>query len=172
VITLSPQGRRLLSLLYVAAVLISLDQLIDLLGGVWPFQFGVVGWRFGAFGLGVARLEFLALADALAVATAIFLEHRRVLLFLGAVHLLLGLFLVAGLGLFMLDGLQIRRMMRPERVRQLDVAALRTLAAAGSACLACFAVSIVVWRNRQLRSKEEKPREGFLVSAAKGPAHE
>ena len=170
---LSPQGRRLLGLLYVAALVIFLDQALDLVASVWPMRFGTATWRFGTFGLGLGRLEFLALADAMAVATAIWLEHRRVLVWLGIIHLLVGVFLAAGIGLFVLDGLQVRRLIRRERVGEFDLAALRSLLGAGAACLACLALSIGVWRTRQIEAKAAKSREGILVTGGGGrPARE
>src|SRR5262249_59868918 len=108
VITLSPQGRRLLPLIYVAALVILVDQSLDLFASIWPLNPGVLQWRFGAFGLGLSRLEFLALADAMAIATAVVLEHRRFLVVLAVIHLVLGIAILAGLGLFVLDGIQIR----------------------------------------------------------------
>ena len=172
-ITLSPQGRRLLSLLYVAALVILVDQSLDLMSAVWPIRGGLATWRFGTFGLATARLEFLALADALALVTALYLGHRRLIVVLGVLHLLIGLFLAAGLGLFLLDGLQIRRAMQPERVRELEIAGLRTVMLGGMACLACLAVAVAVWRTRQVEAKSAKPREGFLVTGAPGaPTHE
>jgi hypothetical protein len=164
--TLSPQGRRLLALLYVAAAIILLDQLVDLGGGVWPFHPEMPNWRVGSFGVALSRLEFLALADALAVATALYLDHRRVLVFLAVMHLLVGVVLLAGMALFTLDTLQIRRVIRSDRVRQLDIAALRTLAMAGIASLACFALAITVWKTRQRQAKESKPRDAILVTGS------
>ena len=164
--TLSPQARRLLPLLYLAAALIFLDQALDILGGVWPPHFDLTNWRVGTFGVVLARLEFIALADALAVATALFLDHRKVLAFLAIVHLVAGLVIVAGTGLFALDVLQLRRLMRPERVRQLDIAALRTVVVAGAAALACLIFPIAVYRTRQRQAKEKAPRESMLVASA------
>jgi hypothetical protein len=165
-VNLTPQGRRMLSLLYVAAAIILLDQILDVVGGVWPFHPDMVNWRVGTFGVALARLEFIALADALAVATAFYLDHRRVLAFLAVVHLLIGLVLLTGMALFALDSLQLRRTIRPERVRQLDIATLRTLALGGAASLACFALAITVWRTRQRQAKEAKPREAILVTGS------
>jgi hypothetical protein len=168
-VNLTPQGRRLLSLLYVAAALIVLDQTLDLFSALYPFRTDLPNWRVGAFGVTLARLEYLALADALAVATAFYLEHRKVLIGLAAAHLVVGVGILAGLGLFTLDTLQIRRLMQPERVRRLDIAALRTLALGGSAALACFILTITVWKSRQRPAKEAK-REAILVSSARGQA--
>lgn len=164
--TLSPQARRLLPLLYLAALLIFLDQALDILGGVWPLHLDLTNWRVGTFGVILSRLEFIALADALAVATALFLDQRKVLAFLAIVHLLTAIAIVAGTGLFALDVLQLRRLMRPERVRQLDLAAVRTIALAGASSLACLIFSIAVWRTRQRQAKAQAPRESILVASA------
>ncbi len=164
--TLSPQARRLLPLLYLAALLIVFDQALDILGGVWPLHPELTNWRVGTFGVALSRLEFLALADALAVATALFLDHRKLLAVLSAVHLVVGTVLVGGMALFALDVLQLRRLMRPERVRQLDIAAIRTLLLGGATALACLIFPIAVWRTRQRKAKEQKPRDGILVASA------
>jgi len=170
--TLSPQARRLLPLLYIAAALILFDQVLDVVGGVWPIHPTLLNWRVGTFGVSLARLEFIALADALAVATALYLDHRKVLAVLGILHALVGVVLVAGMALFTLDVLQLRRVMRPERVRQLDVAAIRTLSLAGAAALACLIFPISVWRTRQKQTKEVKPRDTIIVASARGTAGE
>lgn len=173
--TLSPQARRLLPLLYLAALMILFDQALDILGGVWPMHPELTNWRVGTFGVTLSRLEFVALADALAVATALYLDHRRVLAFLAVIHLVVGVVLVAALALFSLDVLQLRKLMRPERVRQLDIAALRTVAMGGAAALACLIFPIGVWRTRQRQAREEKPKPSdtiIVASAARGTASE
>jgi hypothetical protein len=170
--TLSPQARRLLPLLYLAAALIFLDQALDILGGVWPPHLDLSNWRVGTFGVVLSRLEFIALADALVIAAALFLDHRKLLAVLSVLHLAIGIALVAGTALFALDVLQLRRLMRPERVRQLDLAAVRTVALAGAAALACLIFPIGVWRTRQRQAKEQKPRETIIVTAARGTISE
>jgi len=165
--TLSPQARRLLPLLYLAALMIFFDQALDILGGIWPLHPELTNWRVGTFGVVLSRLEFLALADAIAVATALFLDHRKPLAVLATVHLVIGIILVVGMALFALDVLQLRRIMQQERVRQLDLAAVRTVALGGAAALACFGFPIAVWRTRKRQTREEKPspRDTILVAS-------
>lgn len=165
---LSPQSRRLVAVLYLFAIVIVADQVSDLFSSLWPMHFELARWRFGAFGIAIGRLEFLALADAAALAAAILLDHRRVLLALAGLHVLLALALAGGVGVFGLDTLQLRRDLLPERKREFDVATARTLFMSGLAFLTCLAVTIGVWRGRRPKARPAGREDGLLVTARGG----
>jgi hypothetical protein len=155
--------RRLLTLLYLAAFVILLDQAADLVASVWPLRFGLAAWRVGAFGIGISRLEFFALADAMILIAAIQLGHRRVFLPLAIVHLVLGLCLMVGLGLFTLDVLEIRRVFQPERKSELNLAAVRSAVLGGVAAIGSWVVALRAWRYYRLRSRGAQSSDRFLL---------
>ncbi|HEV8151268.1 MAG TPA: hypothetical protein VGP61_13900 [Gemmatimonadales bacterium] len=122
-----PSVRRLLLLLYLAGALLLADQVADLAASLLanPPAPGQPAWRFGAFGLLMSRASMLLVADVLLFVPAVALEQRRVLRALGVIHLGLALGLLAGLSLFALDWLQIRKSVRETATRPFDGAALR-----------------------------------------------
>lgn len=123
----SPAVRNLLALLYLTGLLVFADQAADLIATLVANQPtpGVANWRFGAFGLLVSRSSVLLVADVMLFTAAIGLGHRGTLRVLGGVHLIASALLLAGLGVFALDWLQVRRQVRPETLRAYDLAALR-----------------------------------------------
>jgi hypothetical protein len=137
----SPAVRRLLGLLYVAALLLLTDQVSDLAATLLANNpsLGTESWRFGAFGLLTSRLSVFLIADVLLFAAALSLEHRRVLRGLGVIHLLVAPALLAGLAVFALDWLQLRSRVGGPAARTFDVAALR------AGVLAGFASGLFVW---------------------------
>lgn len=165
---LVPKDRRVLWLLYIVAAVILVDQALEVLSLVWPLRFGLASWRFGALGLALGKLEFLALADALLLATAVFLEHRRFLRILGLLHALVGLVVLAALGVFLLDGIQLRGVVQPERRREMTVAGVRSLMLGLVAGIACLVAGVALWWAERGAPKREQSRDTYLVAANRG----
>jgi hypothetical protein len=119
--------RRLLGLLYLAGILVLADQAADLAATVLakPLAPSQASWRFGVFGLLMTRASVFLIADVMLFIAAVALGHRKVLRALGALHALVALALLAGLLLFSLDWLQIRRDVSQAGARTFDLAALR-----------------------------------------------
>ena len=162
---LAPQARRLIRLLYVIALVIVVDQVTELLTLTWPLRPGLASWRFGTLGLAMAKLEFLALADAAALAAGFLLGHRKVLLTLAGLHLLFALAVGTAVGLLILDTVQLRTAVRPEATPAFDMTALRTLVMSLMALLASLTVAVLLWRARGEPPRAEGRDEGFLVRA-------
>lgn len=168
---LAPKNRRVLWLLYVVAVVILLDQSLEVLSLVWPLRFPIASWRFGTLGLALGKLEFLALADALLLAAAVFLEHRGFLRVLGVVHTVVGLALLAALAVFLLDGIQLRQVVIPERRREMTIAGIRSLILGAAAGMACLIAGISLWRSQRAEPKREQAQargDTLLVGAKRG----
>jgi hypothetical protein len=108
--------RRLLALLYLAAVIILADQITDVAATVLlqPVATGTANWRVAVFGMGVSRASVLLIADTLLFIAAIGLEHRLVLRTLSVAHGLLALIGLAALAMFALDAVEVQRMVRPD----------------------------------------------------------
>jgi hypothetical protein len=132
----SHTGRRLLGLLYLAGALLLVDQLADLAATLLakPLAASQPGWRFGAFGLLMTRISVFLIGDVILFTAALGLAHRKVLRGLGFIQLLLALGVLAGLGMFTLDWVQVRTQVAPGGSGGLDLAGLR---AAGIAALGC-----------------------------------
>lgn len=136
-----PNARRLVPLLYLAGGLILADQAADLVSTVLsqPVRTGSAEWRFAVVGLLVTRTSVFLLGDLFLLAAAIGLEHRRVVRVLGALHLLAALVLGAGLGLFLLDAVQIRSVVPAEGSGDL------LLATARAGALLLLGTAFLVW---------------------------
>lgn len=119
--------KRLLGLLYLAGILLAGDQIADLISTLLanPVAFDSVEWRFGAFGLAVSRVSVFLVADVMLFTAAIARDDRHALRLLGVLNLAIALALVVGVGLFGLDALQLRRMVRQGAARRYDAATIR-----------------------------------------------
>ena len=105
----------------------------DPVGGV---SVGSLSWRFGFLGLIYSSLFYLLIALLLATLTAGYFGHRRALLGLGIVSVVLSLLLLAGLPFFALDTLQLRKTLTPAAFEPYKTAAIK------GAALAVLAVPI------------------------------
>jgi hypothetical protein len=99
--------------LYLLAALLVVIGVADVLSTVWPLRIGDVVWRYGAAGLLAGYLTGPLLGVALAMTLATWLQHRRVLIALSGMEIVVAVLLVAVMGLFALDVTQVRAM-RPE----------------------------------------------------------
>ena len=127
-------SRFLFRALYAAAVLVLIDQAAELLASLYPFEIGSVRWRFGAFGLIIGRTTTAVIVDALVLIAAVGLGHRAVLRVWGGLHFVVAVPLAAGLVMFLLDTLELRRSVIP------DVAGTMVLASARAAVVVLAAV--------------------------------
>jgi hypothetical protein len=153
-----PRLRKLLALLYLAGALIAIDQIADLIATLLanPVSLGAVQWRFGAFGLAATRGSVLLVAEIMLFAAALGLEHPGVLRFLGVLNLVLAVVLVAWLGLFALDTLQVRSAVDPGAPR-----ARYTTAAARAGSIAVLLVLLLGWSGiAVLRMPRYPKRQG------------
>ncbi|MBC8086227.1 MAG: hypothetical protein H7Z40_03115, partial [Phycisphaerae bacterium] len=99
-------------LLYLGAFVLFFLPYFQALAGLWPLRMGEVRWRFQAAGSmsGILMLPFLGLSFGLAIARAA--GQRGISRFIGVVAGLTVLSLLAGMGLFFLDALQIKSIVR------------------------------------------------------------
>ncbi|HEV8355781.1 MAG TPA: hypothetical protein VGQ17_03340 [Gemmatimonadales bacterium] len=133
--------QRLLGLLYLAGILLAADQIADLISTILanPVALDSIEWRFGAFGLAASRVSVFLVADVMLFTAAVARDDRNALRLLGVVNLIIALALVVGVGLFGLDALQLRRLVRSGASRRYDAASIR---AAGVSLLG---VVLLVW---------------------------
>jgi hypothetical protein len=109
---------------YLVALSLMLFPLVDSVLSIWPPRSAQVAWRFGAVGLLSRAVMTPLLGFLLAYAIALFLGHRRMLQTVAVLSILLGICVVAALGLFGLDALQMRAQVVPQAKTAFDVASV------------------------------------------------
>ena len=144
---------------YSVAILLVSFPLLDTALSVWPVRAGEVAWRFGATGLFSRVLITPLLGLLVAFGVAALLEHRGVLRGISILSGLLGVAIVGGVVLFLLDALQMRPRVRPEVRTAFDMTTLVALAKYGLGVLALSAFGVAGWKS----SKGESAAEGKRV---------
>lgn len=132
-----------------------IDQLADLTATLLANvpEPGAANWRFGAFGLVLSRVSVFLLADVMLFGAAIGLQHKKSLRVLGILHLFLAPILLAGLGLFVLDWLQVRRVMMDRGASSFDLAGLRAATLALLAALLAARGGLAAYRAGRTHHK-------------------
>lgn len=100
--------RRVAAPAYFLALILVLSTGLDLVQSIWPLRIGDVQWRVLSIGLMSRMLIPPLLGLVLAYVAALLAEHRGVLRTLAVVDGLLALGLLAGLGFYALDALELR----------------------------------------------------------------
>jgi hypothetical protein len=121
---------------YFVLTLAALFPLLDLSSGLWPTNFANATWRFGAVGLLSNYAMGLSLELFLLAILALWANHRRVLLVLGVISVVLAIVLLGSSVLFVLDALQTRARVTPAMIKRFDLAT-----AGASAKLVLYAVA-------------------------------
>ena len=113
--------RKLSAAAYATALIVLVLPLIDTIVGTLPAQPGGVEWRFGAMGIASRALvtPFIALLIALGFSVAA--EQYRVTRLIGFLSLVMCIVLVAIMGLFALDSVQMRASVQPGMRSAFDV---------------------------------------------------
>lgn len=132
--------------LYLAAVVVLVDQAAILAASVYPISAGSVNWRFGAVGLAAGRATPFLLADLLLLAAALLAGHRVFLRVFAALHVLVAGLLVGALGMFVLDTLEIRTLLPLDARGQAIASASRASVALMALAIYCLIVAVRVIR--------------------------
>jgi hypothetical protein len=109
--------------------------------GIWhaDASVGSLNWRFGFAGLIYSSLFYLLLALLLAALAAGYFAHRRTLVTVGVVAVVAAAVLLAGLPIFALDTLQLRKTLNPGIFQSYKEAAMKG-AALGALAIPVFLV--------------------------------
>lgn len=166
--TLSLEGRRAVSLLYIGAAVILIAELLEISSMILPPHSAVASWRFGVLGITVSRIPSLVIADVMFLAAALVLGHRRTLIMASGAHLLFSLLLVPAMALYTLDALLMRRVVRPELRFSFDATALRALAVTFVTCISAFLVFLLLRRAIPHVAPRSATPQGIVVGAATG----
>ena len=121
-------GKNIRTAGYIVLVLSAIFPLFDLAGALIPASFGNATWRFGAVGLLANFAMGLSLEFFLLAVIAASAGHRRVLLVLGVVSVLLAVLLLGSAALFALDALQTRGKVNAGMIRRFDYASATAMA--------------------------------------------
>ena len=101
---------------YLFGFALMLTAAIDLFTTVWPMRPSDIGWRYGFLGLGAGYLQTPTLGLALIAGVAIWDDNVAILRVVGVICIATALLLLAVMGLFALDVLQMRQL-RPEEAQ-------------------------------------------------------
>jgi hypothetical protein len=165
---------RYVKALYPVGFLLTLVPLVDLALRVYPPKFGTVQWRFAALGLLAGNLGTVLLGLGLIGLVAALVGHRMVLRVLAIIALVGGVLLVGGLGMFVLDALQVRRSANPQFVQALTVSTLGALFTGGLGLIALFSIGLGAWtasrggpvrRSTTARGTAKAPATPLVVTA-------
>jgi hypothetical protein len=145
---------------YTVAIGLATMPIIDAVLLVWPPQFGVERWRFGAVGMLSNGLLLSNLGILVALATAMVRNHRRILKGIGYGSAIAAAIAVMVLVLFVIDSTHTRATVAPEQNLSYAVA---TVAAVGKQLLAVatlVAFAIAGFRSAAPARAASKAREG------------
>jgi hypothetical protein len=168
-ISIKPSGP-VAGILYLAAAVILLDQAAILAASIYPVAAGSVNWRFGAVGLAAGRATPFLLADLLLLGAAMFAGHRGFLRVLAVVHVLVAVGILAALGMFVLDTLEIRQLIPLAGRGQAIASAVRAALALLAVVLYCFIVAVRVFRATPPRSAVRSADRRIVLEGHAGAA--
>ncbi|HEX6645480.1 MAG TPA: hypothetical protein VF037_12435 [Gemmatimonadales bacterium] len=153
--------------LYLLAALLFLQPFIEAAAATWPPRLGEVGWRFASVGILYTMLPTLLFSLLLAATAAFLLEHRTVLRVIGAAALVLAVAIVLLSTGFVLDAVQLRRIVRPDARGGYDLTTVKALVTAIVAITGCAMLGVGAFRaTRRLAGPERSRRragEGLLI---------
>ena len=145
--------------LLLAAVVIFVDQTAILLASIVPPTPSSPQWRFGAVGLAAGRATPLLVADLLLLLSLFASGSRVTLRVIAGIHVLVALAVLAILGLFALDTLEIRSLQPLEGRTQMMASAIRAaiaLVVVAGYCLWSAAIIIRGTMRTSVRSADQR----------------
>lgn len=122
--------RPLLGALYAVAFGFILPSTLEFLLVSYPYRFGSMQWRFGAVGLLFNTVLLPPLVGLTIMAfAAVQLDHRRVARVVSILALIVGAVLVLLIPFFILDYVQLRKMLaNPQQLRAYDFTSMKAMA--------------------------------------------
>lgn len=132
--------------LYALALLLFLQPFVETAATSWPPRFGEVGWRFASVGILYTMLPTVLVALVVAAIAAFLLQHRTMLRIVGVISLILGVTVFLLTIGFILDAVQLRRIVRPEAQGGYDLTGIKALITAVIAIVSCTMLGIGSFR--------------------------
>jgi hypothetical protein len=173
----SDRVRAILPSLNAVAVLLIASPAIDLIGAIVPARPGEISWRFGVFGLLTNTLVTPMLGLAILIVVATLLERHQTVRRLAVLTLILDVILLLGLGLFILDYLQLRQAVTGTSRGAYDAAAIKAL------LVGALEIGVLAWlvvtgfrsskgvTTGTSRKHRHRERVGLVVQAPDEDAH-
>lgn len=124
----SPALRSVRAPAYVILTLAALMPVVDFATTVWPIIPGKLAWRFGAVGLAASSFGVPLLMLLLIFGIALLMGDRKVTMAVAVVAAGIGLAMLAGSGVFVLDALQMRANVASAALARFQTASLEALA--------------------------------------------
>ena len=158
---------------YILAAILILFPVLDVLTAVWPFQPGSVTWRFSAVGLLIRVAVTPLLGLVAAYAAALLLGHARILRLLSAASGVTLLVLAVILGVFVMDGMQMRTMVSADAGTRFRAGAVAALGKAGLGLLFLTLLAMSQWRAGGALEREQRltrPRASGVVVPPQNPS--
>ena len=151
--------------LYLLALVLLVQPLIETVAATWPVRPSLVGWRFAFTGIFYTMLPTTLVALLIAAGGAWLLGHRIMLRTVAAVSVLLAGMIVLLTVSFGLDALQMRKLVRVEAKSGFDAASLKAVLTAGFAVIACVTLSVGGFRATRKATGERRrqPGEGLVI---------
>jgi hypothetical protein len=157
-------------ILYLAAIVIFVDQAAILAASIYPTSVDSVNWRFGAVGLAAGRSTPFLLADLLLLGGALLAGQRTFLRVLAVLHVLVAVLLLTILAFFVLDAIEIRLLVPLESRAQVMASAVRAGIALGVLGIFCITVALRVFRATPPRSPTRSADRRIVLEGHAGAA--
>ena len=129
---------------YIVGLSVFAVPLIDAAAQLWPFGLGSATWRFGAIGLLSNAFIIPVIGLLILLATAVVLEHKRVLSAIGWASAISAVIIPPLIVLFALDAVQTRVDVRPEIKLSFAVASFTAVGKLLLAMVTLFAFAVTV----------------------------
>ena len=127
-------------------MLLVLVPLLDALVRTWPMRLGDERWRYGTSGILLNTLTTPLLGVFVAMLIAAALEHRRTLRVIAGVTLVAGVTVLAAIGAFGLDYLQLRASVTAEAMGGFDAASRKAIVLGLLSAAVTIVLGIAGWR--------------------------
>lgn len=162
------RSRMLIAAGYLVGSVAGVLSLFDLLLKLLPFRFGDTSWRIGSVGLVTLSVPALLISLLVICVTAVLLDHRRTLRAFSILSIGAATVMIAVLPLFVLDFLELRRLVRPEALGTFDLTMVRAAAAVLLTSGVLGWIGVGAWKATGSRKKVrgKAPKEaGVLMHA-------
>lgn len=151
---------------YLIAFMLAILPVFELGASVASFEPGDLRWRFGAVGLISGIIPGVSMGLFMAIAGAYFFRHPWTLRVLSVLTVLLALTLLALLGTFTLDALQVRNEVVPQAVKAFTTASIRAVLSIGVGTVVLAVLGFTGFRlasRQRLATRPSTSAQGSLV---------
>jgi hypothetical protein len=160
--------RRMTPAAYVVALVFILSPLVDVVTNFYPFDPGSVQWRYGAVGIMSNYLISAVFGLLLGTFAAALSGHTRVLWTFIALNFVLAVALVLILGLFSLDVVQLRNLVRPEAAEMFKIGAAKAALKLLMVAVSLLLMGIVGFRAVRADTGNRKSRKDAPLLVREG----